>query len=328
MNMKVKDRLQIYGISGSTLKLIAIITMLIDHIGAVVLLRVLYSDFAYAASPDRYKLLYNIYVIMRSIGRLAFPIFCFLLVEGFLHTRSVAKYAVRLTIFALVSEIPFDLSLHSQLFYVGHQNVFFTLLIGLLVMIGLRYIEGLKKERKWLCLTAVAGSIAAGLALATGVKSILINQIISVYGMKADTEATVEIMGIVIAITFSMVLLALYVIIGKRKSFGKANIIFSELAIVVAGMIIAGLLKTDYSEFGILTIAVMYWLRWNHYLSMFGGCVTLTIMSTGEMSSFFILIPALLYNGKRGLKLKYVFYVFYPLHLLLLYLICFFLGIL
>lgn len=71
------------GLSGSTLKLIAIITMLIDHIGAAVIARLLIAG-------QGSEMLYKIYYAMRAVGRVAFPIFCFLLVEGF-FTRVAGK---------------------------------------------------------------------------------------------------------------------------------------------------------------------------------------------------------------------------------------------
>ena len=76
------------GFSGSTLKLIAIITMLIDHIGAAVIARLLIAG-------QGSEMLYKIYYAMRAVGRVAFPIFCFLLVEGFFYTGSRKKYALR-----------------------------------------------------------------------------------------------------------------------------------------------------------------------------------------------------------------------------------------
>lgn len=93
-----------------TLKMIAIICMIIDHVG-------------YIFFPNT--------IIFRAIGRIAFPIFCFLIVEGFHHTRSHMNYLIRLTIFALLSEIPFDLAFLGTLFDWQHQNVFFTLALGL-----------------------------------------------------------------------------------------------------------------------------------------------------------------------------------------------------
>ncbi|MCI9067722.1 MAG: conjugal transfer protein TraX, partial [Lachnospiraceae bacterium] len=80
-------------LNGRTLKWIAVVTMFIDHLGIVL-------------SPGVST---EVWRTMRIVGRIAFPIFCFLLVEGFYHTRDVKKYLLRLGAFALVSELPFDL---------------------------------------------------------------------------------------------------------------------------------------------------------------------------------------------------------------------------
>ena len=81
-------------------------------------------------------------LVMRLIGRLAFPIFCFLLVEGFVHTRSVKDYAMRLALLACVSEIPFDLAIFGKAFYWDYQNVAFTLLLGIGAMSAWKKCEG------------------------------------------------------------------------------------------------------------------------------------------------------------------------------------------
>jgi len=95
------------------LKCIAIITMVIDHMGAV---------------------LFPEYLLFRYVGRISFPIFCFLLVEGFFYTRNVKKYMLRLGMFALLSEIPYDLAFREEYLEFTRQNVFFTLCIGVAMM--------------------------------------------------------------------------------------------------------------------------------------------------------------------------------------------------
>ena len=96
-----------------TLKMIAIVSMLIDHMGAI---------------------LFPQYIILRYIGRIAFPIYTYTLVEGFMHTRDIKKYMVRLGMFALLSEIPFDLAFRGSVIYIQKQNVFFTLFLGVLML--------------------------------------------------------------------------------------------------------------------------------------------------------------------------------------------------
>lgn len=159
------------GLTGSHLKWIAIITMFIDHIGVALLEVGLLPKVADAVLAGNsfdyvmadYHFWYRFDDVLRSIGRLAFPIFCFLLVEGFLHTKNVKKYALRLGLFALISEIPFDLAFENRLLEFGYQNVFFTLLIGLFVLIGLKYFEEtLPPQLFWLrFIVALTGALLA-----------------------------------------------------------------------------------------------------------------------------------------------------------------------
>ena len=114
------------GISGSALKWIAALTMFIDHCTAVLVEAGWIAGFRAVS--------YNEYLVLRGIGRLAFPIYCFLLAEGLLHTRNVKKYLLRMGLFALISELPFDLALHRTFFTPKYQNVFFTLFFGLLAL--------------------------------------------------------------------------------------------------------------------------------------------------------------------------------------------------
>lgn len=120
-------------LDGSVLKIIACVTMLIDHFAAAILFNVYIRPYAPVLPHDIWRL-YEIYRVLRYIGRTAFPIFCFFLTEGFVYTRSRRKYALRLLAAGLVSEIPFDLALYGTFFYPEHQNVMFELLLGLLML--------------------------------------------------------------------------------------------------------------------------------------------------------------------------------------------------
>ena len=121
-------------ISGSHLKILAMLTMLIDHIACFVLSD--YPQISHALFTLGTKHV-TIYYIMRSIGRIAFPIYCFLLVEGFAHTRDKIRYGINLLLFALISEMPWNF-IHSGSLLYSSQNVFFTLLFG---YVGLCIIE-------------------------------------------------------------------------------------------------------------------------------------------------------------------------------------------
>lgn len=98
--------------TGFQLKLLAMLAMTADHIGAVF----------FPEIP-----------LLRWIGRLAMPVLCFFIGEGLRHTRSPRRYLLRLTGFALLSELPFDLAFYGGIEW-GHQNVYFTLALGLLAL--------------------------------------------------------------------------------------------------------------------------------------------------------------------------------------------------
>lgn len=246
-----REKEEKWGISGSTLKLIAIVTMLTDHVGAALVLRLILKNAAANGwvGVIPHDTLYVSYMVMRFIGRIAFPIFCFLLVEGSEKTRSVRKYALRLGIFALISEIPFDLAFSSEVLEFSYQNVFFTLFIGLLTMMAWKTI------------------------------------------MKQDWNRVLK----------------------------------SLLAVLsfVAGAVLAELLHTDYGAIGVACIMVLYLSRGHKVKQIIAGCIAFLWEGTAPLA----FVPIGFYNGKRGLKLKYIFYIFYPAHLLLIYLICVWLGI-
>ena len=199
------------------LKIIAIVTMFIDHIG-------------YGLFPNC--------LILRLIGRISFPIFAYLIAEGFVHTKDVKKYLLRLGVFAVLSEIPFDLVSTGKALEFGHQNIFFTLFLGL---------------------TAI-------------------------------------------------------LIVSKTQ-----NIVLKFGAVFVFA-IVATLLRTDYQSTGVIMIALFYIFR-ERKLEKFFAVAVLVLVMSGTVQWFCLLsfIPIALYNGKQGPKMKLFFYLFYPLHLLLIY---------
>ena len=215
------------GISGGALKIIAVITMLIDHIGAVFL-----------RSPIPYY-------TCRLIGRIAFPIFAFLLVEGFFHTKNLKKYCLRLALFALISEVPFDLAFHQTYLYRESQNVFFTLLIGLLTIAAIDYIKHTFADREF--------------------------------------------------VSFCY-----------------------QILLISGGMFFAWLLKTDYHAVGVAVIFLFYQFHQKKTMSSIYACLILFLSLPLEIASFAAVPLICCYNGKRGISVKYFFYLFYPVHLLLL----------
>lgn len=123
-------------INSNALKILAMVFMLLDHLWATVI-------------PGNQW--------MTAVGRLAFPIFAFMISEGYAHTSDFKKYAKRLLIFGLISEIPFNLMSSGSLINPFHQNVMFTLLLGLL---SIREIDRFKQDFKLktgiLCVLKVA----------------------------------------------------------------------------------------------------------------------------------------------------------------------------
>lgn len=234
------------GLTANMLRTIAVIFMLSDHIWATALS---FGDW------------------MTYIGRMAFPIFAFQIAEGFVHTSNFKKYALRLLGFAVITEIPFNLFYSSRWFNPYHQNVLFTLLLGLL---AIKVIDGLKKDRS------------------------LKNIALSVLWL-----------GLII------------------------------LASVVGFV--------DYNHYGVLTVIMFYLMRdfpfaW---LGQLIGMILINIVifeglvfpveifgKTFEIPSqgfaVFALIPIWLYGNRKGKSskiLQYGFYAFYPLHMLVLFLI-------
>ena len=133
-----------FELTAAVLHIIAMTLMLMDHLWATLL-------------PAREWL--------TCAGRVAFPIFAFMAVEGYFHTRSFKKYILRMLLFAVLSEIPFDLMYGGTWFYPVHQNVLWTFLLSLL---GVWLMEQVRKKGKtWMYLLVCVLVVLAGLVLGT-----------------------------------------------------------------------------------------------------------------------------------------------------------------
>ncbi len=248
-----------HGWSGSTLKLIAIVSMFIDHLGAGIIENYAVQHPEGGLFKLTYDQLYTLDIILRGIGRIAFPIFCYTLVEGFLKTRNVWKYLARMIIFGLVSEVPFDLCFFRSAWYPDYQNVYFTLVLGLLMLIIVERTDRLE--------------------------------------LKSMTEST--------------------------RRF--VNVSLKVLTVLITA-IIATVFGTDYYCLGIFTIYALYLGRKSRQGTLLAHAASCMFI-LGEIPALAGLVPLALYNGKRGLRMKYFFYAFYPGHIILIWLLSRYLGI-
>ncbi|MCD8120133.1 MAG: conjugal transfer protein TraX [Lachnospiraceae bacterium] len=238
-------------ITAGQLKLLAAATMLVDHIGY------LFFDGSFFYEP------------MRVIGRLSFPLYCFFLVEGLTHTRNVFRYMGRLLLFALLSELPFDLMVYrndiSFVFqtpakilriFSGKQNVLWTLLIGLIVI----WICS-KLKSYWFHIPTVFLGMMASYALATDYKN---------YGIL---------------------------------------IIYFFWAFPIGRAEPAGDLTDEYGEFTLQKVKLIL-------------CQIVCNLLGGVRQAFgaCALFPLFLYRGEKGKNFggRYFFYLFYPVHMLVL----------
>lgn len=224
-------------LDGTILKIIAMISMVFDHVGDMFFPGVMW---------------------LRMIGRLAMPIFSFCIAEGFAHTRDRKKYLFRIGLFALISEIPFDLAFEGKIGFT-HQNIMLTFFLS---VVGLMLFDRIRGGK--------------------------------------DTE-------------------------GKQAPIGKT--VLGVLA-VAAAAVASLLLRADYTVFAVIAVFLFYVFRQKHPLIRSGvGVAFLALTRTVgyNCATGFSFIPLALYNGKKGRGLKWLFYVFYPGHLLLLAAVKFFL---
>lgn len=316
--------------SGSALKMVAIVTMLIDHIGA----GLVYALFVTGHYPSTLSSseFFAFYRLLRSIGRVAFPIFCFLVVEGLLHTRSKWRYLLRMVLFAFLSEIPFDLAVSVNFTadnqslgslnilqvlqdnkdkMLTQQNVFFTLAIGLAVIICMdfffRYAETLPK------MIANQNQPQIRSDFHTNCDSISAGKSSALSG-RTSASSAIKKHSANQGLIYTVLTVVLY-LLAAALSFG----------VLYVGCIGANILGTDYKWVGVMLIAFLYLLRKNVPMSAVVGYVFFSNFQVNELWAFPGFILMVLYNEKRGFiqgrAAKYFFYAFYPVHLFIIYLI-------
>ena len=217
-------------LDGTTLKLIDMISMVFDHAGDMFFPDVMWP---------------------RMIGRLAMPIFSFFIAEGFSHTRDKKKYLCRLGIFALISEIPFDLAFEGKIGF-SHQNIMLSFFLAVVALMLYDWIQS---------------------------------------GTKSEVN---------------------------HASIGKTILGVIAVAAIAA---LSLLLRADYTIFAVIAVFLFYVLRQKHPLVRTGvGVAFLALTRTVGYycTTGLSFIPLAMYNGKKGKGLKWLFYGFYPGHLLLL----------
>ncbi len=160
------------GLSSFALKRVAVISMIIDHVGSIFIrgmLEPLKVDGVIGVGPGSPQWVRWAFLgreVCEILGSIAFPIFCFLMAEGFIHTRDRKKYTLRMLLFALLSEVPFDLAHYHTFFRLSLQNVMFTLTVSLLTLMALDWAERRAGESKGLYWALTAVITAAGMTLA------------------------------------------------------------------------------------------------------------------------------------------------------------------
>lgn len=262
-----KSEDKVWGISSAALHVMAMIFMLLDHMWATVLA----------------------YNWMTCVGRIAFPIFAFMIVEGFFHTKNLKKYMFRMLAFAVISEIPFNLMYGGQLLYPMHQNVLWTFLIALA---GIWAMEKVNERHKiWL--------------------TVLVDFIVCVLGFILGYLLFVDYYGCGILTVF--VFYFFYRnreenVISRLWKNGKSQEIVWWL-ICFAGQFIC-----------LYCINVEILGGFYYDINIWGINFELVQQSLALIA----LIPIWLYQGKQGYHAKwfqYFNYAFYPIHCLILALI-------
>jgi hypothetical protein len=312
----------VIALTAFVLKIIVSVCMLLDHI--------------YAALPVNAPIVFN------WIGRIAFPIYAYMIAQGCKHTKNINKYLLRLGVFALISEIPFDMAFHQRYIdvvtgepepinFLSGTNVFFTLFLGAACI---ALYEKLKtKKRPWLVFLPLPVLAAAAFA--------------ALFSESSGNWQRVSL----------TVILALYGVIAAIMSRFLPNIddnartrfsrVLVSLSAVFPLVFLASLIDSDYGWTGAVYILVFYLAKPENRITRsiamlavvaYEYAYPMLVITAREAFGVWLFMPGplvsdiyfylpfflfalgavalvFLYNGKRGGKAMWAFYVFYPAHI-------------
>lgn len=278
------------GISAAALKIIAVATMLIDHITIFLyapIMRNLNLGLSFNIEDD------FLYMLGRGIGRLSYPLFCFMISEGACHTKNRIRYAVRIGLFAVISTPIFNLAKYLRLGNGEELNVMFGLLLGLLTIMLLDAVIGYKPD--------------------VGFNMKLIKRLLSL-GIVASMCSLSIFMHIEYSVCSVLLIIAFYY---AQKTDHQENGLFLD----------ARVRQIAYGAIALMAGIFIYFFFFTIQLSDSPmPLVSLThdtlLKTESEICALAAFIPIWYYNGSLGERMpRYLFYAFYPAHLLVLGLI-------
>ncbi len=259
-------------LSAAVLKHTAYLSMLVDHFSCVVLL--LYIQGLSQQGQETAQLT-EVYNYGRDFGRIAFVLFAYMAAQGFLHTHNALRYLLRLGIFALLSEVPFDLALYDTVFTMQSQNVYFTLFFGVLALYWMQKLQG---------------------HIGLQIQVVLLCMMFACL-LKTDYM----FMGVLLIVVLYQCRNSFW----KQALFGSLTIYFGITAVYAVRYLPGMGLHID-SGIEAWVAGVQQFLMWGRQ----------------ELYGLFAFVWIYFYNGEKGRQLpKYFYYLFYPVHLLVLYLV-------
>ena len=292
-----KKSFHITCLSGFVLKIIAIVSMTFDHIGY--LINIFYSQ--YSGDTASY-----VSEVFRTIGRLALPLFCLLIVEGVMHTRSIKKYILRLSSMALIiliAQIIMEFGFHYSLY---QGNIFIDLTLGALM------IYALKQKNSWIKALAL-------LPLIYGVISFVL------FGYEYSTNNKIMVWWLPYFLRSQYFFLSFLFMLGFYFSYIIINFYYNSRQKEI-GIDLEYIKTTNQYRFAVNATMVLFlaMITFGVYLLCAYIIPMEYVFFDNACQSFALIAGAfiLLYNGKRGYNAKwfeYGCYLYYPLHLVVLY---------